>query len=243
MIESRALACLERCRRKLGLEEIPLPVPVEDWIEGPLGIRFGISDLSHLGSGVLGAAFVKEREILIDERVTEHEGRCRFTCAHELGHLTLHAKARDVFHETAAEGPGSPGKLEREADRFAAAFLVPLPLLEREVARLFDEHGMDRARCTLQLMQATPESEWLWRKKVLPLITRRFEVSLSTAVYRCCEIQPRISNAGPLLPQDMVDRVLHPTAKDANLDLIEIVAGVPKRCDLFSAAEDRVAGG
>ena len=243
MIETRALTCLERCRRKLGLEEFPLPVPVEDWIEGPLGIRFGVTDLSHLGPDVLGATFVKEREILIDERVTHHEGRCRFTCAHELGHLTLHAKARDFFHETKAEGPGSPGKLEREADRFAAAFLVPLPLLERELGRLYDQHGMNRARCTLQLMESTPESEWLWRKRLLPLITRRFEVSLSTAVYRCCEIQPRISNAGPLLPQSMVDRLLNPTSKDAGLDSIEVVAGVPQRHDLFSAAEERIPSG
>ncbi len=240
-IETRALTCLERCRKKLALDEVPVPIPVEEWIEGPLGIRFGITDLSYLGEDVLGAAFVKEREILIDERVTQHEGRCRFTCAHELGHLTLHAKDRSVFHETENEGPGSPGKLEREADRFAAAFLVPLPLLERELARLYDQHGMDRARCTLELMQSTLESEWLWRKRVLPMITRRFEISLSAAVYRCCEIQPLISNAKPLLRQSMVDRLLRPTAADANLDSIEIVDGIPKHCDLFSASEGSVA--
>jgi Zn-dependent peptidase ImmA (M78 family) len=240
-IETRALTCLERCRKKLALEEVPVPVPVEDWIEAPLGIRFGITDLSYLGEDVLGAAFVKEREILIDERVTQHEGRCRFTCAHELGHLTLHAKQRSVFHETEAEGPGSPGKLEREADRFAAAFLVPLPLLERELAQLYDTHGMNWAHCTLELMQSTPESEWLWRKRVLPMITRRFQVSLSAAVYRCCEIQPLISNAKPLLRQDMADRLLRPTAADANLDSIEIVDGIPKHCDLFSGSKQNVA--
>ena len=102
---------------------------------------------------------------------------------------------------------------------------------------------MDRARCTLQLMNYTPESEWLWRKRLLPLITRRFEVSLSTAVYRCCEVQPRITNAGPLLPQNMVDRLLSPACKDAGLESIDIVAGVAKRHDLFSATEQRIAGG
>jgi len=120
---------------------------------------------------------------------------------------------------------------------FAAAFLVPLPLLERELARLYDQHGMDRARCTLELMQSNPESEWLWRKRVLPMITRRFGISLSAAVFRCREIQPLISNAKPLLRQNMVDRLLKATAADADLDSIEIVSGIPKHCDLFSTSE------
>jgi len=34
MIETRALTCLERCRRKLALDQVPVPIPVEDWIEG-----------------------------------------------------------------------------------------------------------------------------------------------------------------------------------------------------------------
>ncbi|MBU0637774.1 MAG: hypothetical protein KKB50_02840 [Planctomycetes bacterium] len=57
-IDGRAWACIEKCRRRLGLDEVPLPIPVEDWIEGPLGITYGITDLSHLGDGVLGAAYV-----------------------------------------------------------------------------------------------------------------------------------------------------------------------------------------
>jgi len=142
-IDQRAWNCLERCRKKLGLETIPLPVPVEDWIEGPLGIQFGFSDLSHLGDDVLGAAFVTEREIQIDERVLEHEGRFRFTCAHELGHLMLHKNVRSVFQESLGLGLfDSNDRYERQADRFAAAFLMPVPLLEQELMALCDEAGL-----------------------------------------------------------------------------------------------------
>lgn len=260
-IDRRAWSCLERCRRKLRLDAVPLPVPVEEWIEGPLQIRFGVSDLSHLGDGVLGAAFVEGREILIDERVLEHEGRCRFTCAHELGHLVLHSKVQSVFHETLQTiGPGSPPShgsqptlrspslYERQADRFAAAFLMPLPLLERELLRIFREHRMDRLECTIELMKPTPESEWLWRKRFLPAITRRFDVSLSAAIIRCSNIQPRITDACPLLPRKHADRLLRPAAvarhaadarpaepDDAVAD-IQLIDGVPKRLDLFSLA-------
>jgi hypothetical protein len=37
--DQRAWSTLERCRSKLGLEVFPLPIPVEEWIEGPLGIQ------------------------------------------------------------------------------------------------------------------------------------------------------------------------------------------------------------
>ena len=38
--DQRAWSTLERCRTRLSLEELPLPIPVEEWIEGPLGIQF-----------------------------------------------------------------------------------------------------------------------------------------------------------------------------------------------------------
>jgi Zn-dependent peptidase ImmA (M78 family) len=236
-VEQRAWSCLERCRRKLRLDQIPLPVPVEEWIEGPLGIRFGYADLSHLGDGVLGATYVEEREILIDEQVLDHDGRCRFTYAHELGHLVLHAKVQSEFHETREMGPGSSNRYERQADRFAAAFLMPLPLLEREILRVFDEHCMDKLRCTIELMKTTPESEWLWRRRLLPVITRRFEVSLSAAAIRCSDIQPRITEPQRLLPDELAERLLRPAEREGELDSIQIVEGVPKRLDLFSASE------
>lgn len=237
VIEAQAWACLERCQRKLGLDHIPLPVPVEEWIEGPLGIRFGISDLSYLGSDVLGGAFVQEREILIDQRVLEHEGRFRFTCAHELGHLMLHRKVSGIFHETNTMGPGSAHRIEREADRFAAAFLMPLPLLERELLRLLDEAGLDRTKCLARMMYATAESEWLWRRRLLPALTERFDVSLSAAVFRCREIQPRIQLATPLLPPELADRLTRPLRDADRLDAIQVIDGVPARHDLFSHQE------
>lgn len=243
VIDARAWACLERCRKKLGLDEIPLPVPVEEWIEGPLRIGFGISDLSHLGANVLGAAFVRDREILIDEKVLEHEGRCRFTAAHELGHIMLHRSVAMTFHETAETTLDSPHEVEREADRFAAAFLMPLPLLEREFIRILDGAGLHRSRCTALMMQPVAESEWLWRRRVLPVITRRFDVSLSAAVNRFNDIQARIQDATPLLPFELVERLTRPRPDTRDLDGIEIVNGVPARRDLFTDIEEQTAGG
>ncbi len=234
LIEGRAWSCLQRCRKTLRLDQFPLPVPVEQWIECPLGIRFGYSDLSYLGDGVLGATFVRSREILVDEQVVRHEGRCRFTCAHELGHLMLHGKVSAEFHETAQLGPGSDDLTEREADRFAAAFLMPLPLVEAEILKVFDDCRMDKPKCTWELMQATRESEWMWRKLFLPVLTRRFAVSLSTAIYRCSEIEPRIPNATPLLPAEFVDRLVHRSHRQDELDSVRLVNGCPQYQDLLT---------
>ena len=200
--DRRAWNCLERCRRILGLKQLPLPIPVEEWIESPLGIRFGFGDLSHLGDGVLGAAFVREREILIDERVLDHDGRYRFTCAHELGHIVLHQSVGRRFLERGLDVTFSSNRYERQADRFAAAFLLPLPRLERLVVEALAERSLKRADCVYMLMQPTTESEWLWRYCVLPKLTTCFGVSLSAAIYRCADLQTQITKPHRLLPRN-----------------------------------------
>jgi hypothetical protein len=219
-IERRAWSVLEQCRRKLGLQEIPLPIPVDQWIEAPLGIGFGCADLSYLGTGVLGAAFVEDKEILIDERVLEHEGRFRFTCAHELGHMVLHRSVKKAFHDAGEFMlPEEGNRYERQADRFAAALLMPIPLLERELAYVMDDQNRDRARTTIALMEPTTESVEIWRRVILPRITRAFDVSLTAAIFRFTDLRPKLNCAGPLLPRDIVPALLN-SGKPASSGLL-----------------------
>lgn len=236
VIDARAWACLERCRRKLQLEEFPLPVPIEEWIERPLGIRFGFGDLSHLGPEVLGAAFVKDREILIDQRVLDHEGRYRFTCAHELGHIVLHRKVRGIFHENNRVGSfDSPDRHERQADRFAAAFLMPVPLLERELIRIFKARNLRPGRAVTQMMSTSDEAEWLWRRVVLPEIVRRFGVSRTAAVHRFNDVQPIMKNPRPLLARTFVKKLLEPVGAETRFDSIWIENKIATARSLFTA--------
>jgi len=231
-IDAAAWSVLKRCLRKLHLNEIPVPIPVEDWIEGPLEIRFGFADLAHLGPQVLGAAYVADREILIDERVIAHEGRCRFTCAHELGHMTLHRKVRSVFQETSALDPFSTvDRYEREADGFAASFLMPIPLLERELVDLLTRRGLALGKCIVEMMQPGVESEWLWRN-ILPEVASRFHVSLTSALYRFHELRPKAAPHFSLLPKELTQRLIK-KAQSNELDSIWIERGVPVRRSLF----------
>jgi len=235
--ERDAWDVLQRCRRELKLKEIPIPIPVDDWIERALGIRFSIEDLSRFGENVLGAAFVADREILVDERVLKNEGRFRFTCAHELGHVLLHRGVEAMFREPTESSVFEPlDQYEREADRFAAAFLMPVPLLEAELVRSLDQNGLQRGRAMALLMQPTIESEWLWRRVILPHITSRFTVSLAAAVYRFGDVQPKILAGQPLLPREFVGLLQRKPTNTAT-DGVSISNGIPVHSALFRTAK------
>lgn len=78
--------------------------------------------------------------------------RHRFSAAHELGHLVLHG------------GLTSGGKdLEREADRFAAEFLMPSATITPHLPTKTDFHGLDR-------------------------LSQEWGVSVDSLIYRCSEI-------------------------------------------------------
>lgn len=228
-IERRAWQCLESCRSKLGLRSIPLPVPVEDWIERALDIRFGIGDLSYLGEEVLGAAFVKDREIVISEKVLGHEGRYRFTCAHELGHMVLHRRVQQAFHDTEEPGTDTRDIRERQADRFAASFLMPILPLESLLVQICRDEHLDAPYCLSELVLPTIESEWLWRKKFLPVLLDTFSVSISAALIRFSDLSLTIADNRPFLPDRHRKRLLQSARNDEALSGIKLVNGRPVR--------------
>lgn len=184
LIERKARRTLSYCVHKLGLAEIPLPVPVDCWIETAFGIRFGITDLSHLGPRVLGASFLRDREILIAESALLNDGRYRFTCAHELAHFVLHEHVRDVFSDDEEPEIVFDDEIEREADRFAAAFLMPVNLFEREVLVIAKGIGSDPHWCLTELMTPSDQSLKLWQNIFVPALSRRFAVSKTATLIR-----------------------------------------------------------
>lgn len=224
--EQAAWKCIERCCKKLNLDGPPVPIPIDEWIETALDIRFGVGDLSHLGDDVLGAAFVRDREILISERILENNGRYRFTCAHELGHVLLHQKHAAVYHETHELPQLEATQLERQADRFAAAVLMPLKLMERAVLAVCDEEHLDTEYCLTEMMMPTIKSEWLWRAIFLPRLTRRFSVSKTAAVIRCGDMRLVTHPTRSFLPLRFRHRLLE-RATEVDLRFIRVIDGRP----------------
>ena len=117
------------------LDEVTSKAPVDVAAAArKLGVEIYAAGLAPKVSGVLvrdpsyktASGFV----IFVDQ--AEPAVRQRFTAAHELGHFVLHKDA--VVHKNEdnylLRSDGMSNRQEAEANRFAAALLMPLPLIE-----------------------------------------------------------------------------------------------------------------
>lgn len=226
-IELAAQARLRACLQRTGLASIPVPVPVETWIETPLGYRFGIAGPEELPPNVLGMARLREGEILISESLLEHEGRYRFTCAHELAHMVLHRHLAEtlVDEEVPSLDDEQTGLIEREADRFAAAVLVPLETLPDAFESIRRGHGLDPA-CYELLRSKDIRTLWLWHRVFLPALADRYRVSKAAMIYRCREI--RLARGRRLVMPSMIPLLVVPPHR-SGLDLsgVRVENGMP----------------
>jgi Zn-dependent peptidase ImmA (M78 family) len=166
--EKAAASVLERFR--IG-ESAPIPV---DKIAKGLGALVRYSPLDNELSGMI---FIKDGTPIIGVNALHHINRQRFTIAHECGHLELH---RDLLSSEVhvdkdfsvpvllnRDNQSSLGTepIEVQANRFAAALLVPLPLLQKFL------HG--------RLASADIDDE-----SPLDELARKFRVSKSMMEYR-----------------------------------------------------------
>jgi uncharacterized protein DUF955 len=147
-----------------------LPVPLETIADSHYGLlvqeEIGLAQVAGLGDDVhiSGLLFPRPREIWVDaEEAQKWPGRRRFTIAHELGHWVLHCErgvsGQEPVHcrtESLSEQgtadekeeagptppqPRFPPATERDANRFAAAMLMPRLLVEKEHAYLDGDEG------------------------------------------------------------------------------------------------------
>jgi len=98
-----------------------------------------------------GFFLVNDKKIkMIGYNKNHSENRKRFTIAHEFGHFQLHLQSDQKFFidnnsKFFRNEKSSSGELkqEREANAFAAALLMPLPLLESELEKISDTENID----------------------------------------------------------------------------------------------------
>jgi hypothetical protein len=165
-----------------------LPVPVEEIADTHLGLLVrDVEDLGvaqgapALGEGqsLSGLLLPAVGEIWVNaEEARQWPARRRFTIAHELGHWRLHRDAdeRAVFCRKGSIEDSTQGReplppAEDEANVFAAAVLMPAPLVqeqyvrcERDFFRLCDMFGASgaamgrRLHAVIKPIPATAES-------------------------------------------------------------------------------------
>jgi len=149
---------IERASNKLLHEffatcggEITLPVPVERIAEKFLGYRIELTDQGLFADpAFLGGVDFQTETIFVNASVENHDGRYAFTIAHELGHHVLHRMQFLSYQPEGEEGimcrsSTKRPMIEYQADRFAAALLMPSEALNtsaRKLSRKFRaKHG------------------------------------------------------------------------------------------------------
>ncbi|MFK3834816.1 XRE family transcriptional regulator [Microbacterium sp. NPDC087868] len=98
------------------------------------GIVIAVRPLGEVDAVDAFSVVIVDRPVVITTpRRSENVFRHRFSIAHEIGHLLLHA---DTGEQSAA--------IEREADEFAAAFLTPAPSMDAALPQRLDLLALDR---------------------------------------------------------------------------------------------------
>jgi hypothetical protein len=103
----------------------------------------------------------------------------------------------------------------------------------RELFLIAHEQRLDPKRCIAELMMGTTEAEWLWRRKFLPYLTRRFGASLSAVLNRFADLRLP-DRKSFLLPKHRM-ALLRPA--DRKIDAISLVDGFPVRRNATVAAQ------
>lgn len=135
-IESMANNLLTSYFESIG-KPLELPIPIEEIAEFHLGYEIVFTNEGLYSSeDFLGGICFERSIIFVNTALENHEGRLAFTIAHELGHHILHKEdylkyldgdSPEILCRDTAKKP----LIERQADQFAAAFLMPKDLLTK----------------------------------------------------------------------------------------------------------------
>ena len=121
---------------------LTLPIPIEDIAEHHLGYAIDFADDGLFSDpDILGGIDFEENRIYVNASVEDHDGRYCFTIAHEVGHHVLH---RDAYLENSDDGEKeilcrdsrNKPQIEVEADRFAAALLMPAEAVQKVIRNI-----------------------------------------------------------------------------------------------------------
>jgi Zn-dependent peptidase ImmA (M78 family) len=132
LIEEAAEGLLKRYQEFSG--NYSSPVPVESIAEHLLGYDLEITNEGLFADpNFLGGISFETNTIFVNASVESHEGRYTFTVAHEIGHHVLHKDLYDAHisdrSQILCREQRKKPLIERQADRFAAALMMPRDLI------------------------------------------------------------------------------------------------------------------
>jgi Zn-dependent peptidase ImmA (M78 family) len=148
------------------------PIPIEDVVN-----KSGLNLLPFdFGNDVSGVLYIKNETADIGYNPNESKVRQRFTIAHEFGHYILHRDNEKVFidnenyyqsimfRSSKLNLSAEDYQKEKQANSFAAAILMPIKLVQKE---LMDYSGFDLSDNTM-----------------ITELAKKFEVSIQAMSFR-----------------------------------------------------------
>ncbi len=201
--EQAALDCLTFCLSRRRLAAVPLPIPADKWVENPLGFDYDIKELPDLVPGRFIAAGLAEpdsKTIHINASIAHDAEAVRWVTAHEIGHhLLLHTTTRSGYEPLDfTDGAFRYKNLwERQADRFAAAFLMPQAVLIQVFCHICERRGWNSGDTLRELTTDTHRATSLWIDVFLMELSKTFGVKMPGVFYRLSEL--RLFDGAPLL--------------------------------------------
>jgi len=166
-VEKRAEATL----KEAGVFEHPVnPIAVAN------ALGYKVYAVKFRDGSFSGRMLLKNGDVRIDVNAYDPPNRRRFTIAHEIGHALMHTEGytnleipdrvnenaiarQELVLSRAASHDGPRPIIEAQADRFAAALLMPRAWIEssfemeKDVSRLAKEYGVSEAAMDIRLKQ------------------------------------------------------------------------------------------
>lgn len=162
VIEGKALSLLEGFYLR-PVTRADTPIPVERIAEQHLNYEIDvIEEGALLHADILGGIVFDERIIQVSSSVTDHEGRYNFTIAHEIGHHVLHrqiylATKQATTKPAMCREKGQKPLAEKQADRFAAALLMPPDILANAIEKSGIKNKLDKTTSVYDARQNADE--------------------------------------------------------------------------------------
>ncbi|MBC8228161.1 ImmA/IrrE family metallo-endopeptidase [bacterium] len=144
-IEDRTYGLIKKYSQEIAPIKSP-PIPVDNIVERLMEYQLCYENLDD---DILGCLCIKDKKVVINKQA--NDVRFTFTCAHEIGHWTLH---QDYLAGNEKQIPlfdmepsiicrsNGKGREEWQADIFAASLLMPSMMFRKEHLQTLDKYGV-----------------------------------------------------------------------------------------------------
>ncbi len=182
-IEQQAQLLIDDYWRESKNHQRTNQTPVESIAEHHLGYEIEVTNQGlFTDPDLLGGIIFEDYKILINNSIEDHDGRFSFTVAHEIGHHILHRSLyfdnkpdddSQIICRDVAEKP----LIEKQADQFAAALLMPADIIRHAFQKL-DHRSVKTSGQAIAICRKLIEVTDIRNASLSAMINRLIELEL-----------------------------------------------------------------